>query len=386
MKLLALPLVALLPLSAAAAADVHVVDGAGAGEFIEIADAVAAATDGDVVLVRAGTYALPVVIDGLAIDLMADVGAHVVLGPGLIARNTGIAQTVTISGLELRGGFLFDACRGSLQVQDVVVPQPPAAAQPAGLAFHFWGQCGIGESTQTVRQCDRVSFTGCTLHGAHGMTAGWDGTPGEHGLHVLHSQVALFDCVLTGGHGGDPLTGVHPPVYGGAGGDGLHVVGPSSSVVVDRLQATGGVGYVPVQWGEIAGCDGQPIREEVPGTAHLVTSPTLAFDVQPLFRAGVPAQATVTGNAGALIVLVSGETPGWRPLGTFAGTLLVGTPLRVSVLGNIPAGGVLQHTLLAPDPGTPEDTFSIHYQCVALTGGGRYLSEPRRVIVLDPSL
>ena len=72
---------------------------------------------------------------------------------------------------------------------------------------------------------------------------GFDGEPGEHGLLVDDSSVLLFDCTLRGGEGGEAQWGFgHGSVVGGAGGDGLRLVGAGTIATHEGLVLVAGMG------------------------------------------------------------------------------------------------------------------------------------------------
>ncbi|MDF1838311.1 MAG: hypothetical protein P1V35_10610, partial [Planctomycetota bacterium] len=245
---------------------VWVVDASGGGDFLEIADAVAVAGEGSLVFVKPGTYHLPVVIDDRSVDVMADGMHQVVLTQPLTVQNQGQDKQVSIGGLELLEGFLIEDCLGPVQMQDCRVPATNVAVgPPPGTMYNEWILCGIGESKQTVRNSSGVSFSDCEFHGAPGIDADGsvvDGIPGQHGLLVEGSQVALYSCSLVGGFGGIGFGPGHYPSVSGSGGDGLRVKGMGSQVthcglVADGAPAGGGIGDVSTV---TFGCDGIGVR------------------------------------------------------------------------------------------------------------------------------
>lgn len=372
-----------LAIPSLASADVHVVDSGGTGEFLSVADAVAQASDGDVVLIRPGAYAGPVTIDGLALHLVADATGSVSISEPLEVRDTMPGQSVVLSGIELLDGFYFHDCDGPIQVQDCTAPRNTMGLAPtSGIGWGSFPLCGIGESTQRVIDCRSAIFTACAFDGENGLFVWPDGSPGHHALIVERADVLLYDTVLRGGDGIDSVSFTHGST-GGAGGDGLHIEGPASTVTHEGLDAAGGIGGANSGWSTPFACAGEMIRGA--GAIALVRPP-VAFDAPVILHGRAAGRFTVVGPAGATVGICSAQVPSWRPLGTTTGNLTVGNPLRITVHGPIPASGVLDVDLNAFDPATTDDSISLYYQALILTSGPRVLSEPRSVVVLHPSL
>ncbi len=377
-------LVCLAALATPAFADVLVVDGTGAGEFTDLTQAVAASASGDVILVRPGTYLGDVDLQGRGLTVVADAPGTVVVDGMVRVAGLSAGRFVVLSGLELRSGFTFEDCDGQIQVRDCVGPRHTAGVNhPGNLGFPQMGECGIGVSSHTARNCARVVLTDCTLTGEDGLD-GFDGEPGEHGLLVADSRVLLFDCTLMGGHGGEANWGFgHGAVIGGAGGDGLRLLGADAEVTYEGLVTVGGMGaQAPTQF-DISGCNGVDVRG-LGGAA--LTRPPVSFDVPPILRGQAPATFLVEGPVGSTVIFASAQNPGWRPLGLVSGNLTVGNPLRISVHGPIPAGAPLAVQIDMFDPPTQDDFVHFFFQAVVLTGNGRLVTEPQHTVVLHPSL
>ena len=84
----------------ASAQAVHVVDkrGAAGSQFTSINAAVAAASEGDMIVVRQGGYDEDVVIDGIGLRIQADQGSGAYVDK-LRVRNLAAHQTVAIGGI-----------------------------------------------------------------------------------------------------------------------------------------------------------------------------------------------------------------------------------------------------------------------------------------------
>lgn len=209
---------ALLGFSPPALAGVIVVDPSGAGSFTEINPAVVAAVEGDLVLVKSGTYA-GFMVDDKAVAVVADAGAVVnVLG------------TVHIGALAAGKTVVLDRL-------NVMTPYTGVSVNSYGL--------------RAVNCAGRIRVQGCTLSGAHGnpdglgpgcvavgSTSGWEGAYLDH-----CSDVAFSLCVLRGGSASDLYEFPQcdgQPVYGDHGGNGLKSW--FSTVSLYDCQSFGGAG------------------------------------------------------------------------------------------------------------------------------------------------
>src|SRR6185295_13168121 len=93
---------ALSCIPAPAFAGVHIVDTTGRGDQLTIAAAVAAASDGDLVLVRSGTYA-GFVVDDKALVITIDVGALVTIEGTIEIDNLAAGKSLVLAELLVHG-------------------------------------------------------------------------------------------------------------------------------------------------------------------------------------------------------------------------------------------------------------------------------------------
>lgn len=252
-------------------ADVRVVAPTGA-PYAEIQAAVDAASDGDVVLVKSGTYA-SFVIRNLSVAIVADAGAVVDVEGSIRVSGVAATRTVVLAGLRATGtisgsdstrhGLFARNCAGSLRLYGCTltgvplntgIVLPPSSHYPSPLPACYEGQGAYLEG------CVDVALAGCALSGSsapatsgyfgHG-TRPWAGiVDGGHGLYAVGSQVAVYDSTLQGGRSGlgpawgsgacDPLPS-DPLGYLGSAGEGLRA--SSSFVFASSATLLGAAGW-----------------------------------------------------------------------------------------------------------------------------------------------
>lgn len=388
-----LALLALLAASASAQESVWVVDPAGTGDFLEIADALLHTGEGWTLVVKPGIYLQPVVIANQGLTIVTDGPGLYALAEPLVVRDLGLTRDVIVSGLQLWGGFRVEDCNGIVQFQDCeTVPLASGALPPTGTMYFEWPACGIGLSNAMVQDSNAVTFKDCTLAGSNGIDMfGYDGTPGEHGLFVENSHVALYDCTVTGGEGGSALSPGHFPVASGAGGDGIRVLGQTASVHMCDTSLAAGLGgtFLPGgngSFGVTFGCDGQVVNADNLASMQQCAHPALSFHTNALVRGGSQETFTVNGPSGALVYLIRSNEPFWRQLPANVGLLHLQSPLNLTLLGTIPVSGTLQSTWWHPGPTSINSMVSLQYQVFAAHQGTRFLSGPRRTVVVNASL
>ena len=265
-----------LATSAPCAADVLVVAPSGA-PYTEIQAAIDVAQDGDVVLVKAGTYA-SFVIRNRELAVVADAGAVVNVDGAIRVSGLTVTRSVLLSGLRATGtatsnpqsrhGLFARNCSGSLRVVGCTLTGVPLSVGVTFLGFQgnygfVLPACYEGQGAQ-IEGCADVAFVASALRGSDATpTTGYLGygtrpnageADGGHGLLATASQIALLDGALNGGRPGlyqysgtstpcEPPPFAEPGGYIGAAGEGCRADG--AFVFASACTFTGAPGWGP---------------------------------------------------------------------------------------------------------------------------------------------
>lgn len=372
---------------------VHVVQ-PGVPAAIQIA--VDAAADGDVVLVRAGSYG-PVRVTNKALSIVADPtgGARVasLTIDGLAAAKTCSVQGVVTTDFELpeRASIRVLACAGQVLFEDVrsqfATATAAQAAFVAGSSGVTFSRCTLEGSTQqppfnqfpdpagrglTVA-ASQVAAYGCTIRGAPGRStvfasgAMFQGGHGAAGVQVSDVSSVFFasGTTIRGGAGGygvgqlcSPYVGPTPGFNGAAG-----VLAAGTTVLRD-CDVTGGLGGLG---GFCMNCQGWPPpppdchaahgtpAAPIVGNATVLATPRVDLEAPGHVREGTTLPIGVRGPVGSTALLAVSTSWRWSFMLAMGGTLHSGLPTRRLPLGIVPAGGLLLTSLPIPAlaPGVP---------------------------------
>lgn len=369
--------VALALLAIPASAGVLVVDvtGGPGSQFTQIQPAVQAAAEGDVILVRSGSYN-PVFLGDKSLTIQADGGASLVDpnfggGGGLSIANLSAGKRIVLRGLQFIGQLDFgngvfstsmiaqncagtlwiDTCKSNSQVvvtncANVVVTnsslrggdciQPPLAPRPA-----------LDVTTSNLFVHDTILIGG-NGYGSSTSLPIHPGGDGSAAMRMVGGTAFLSNCATRGGAGGFGF--LHPNagcLSAGLGGPALHLASGNPAVTtIDCVLAIGNPGNTPGAcspptgtvppvdvdsgtWTPWAGTPGgftasSPVREQQ--------------SLQLVFKDAVGSSVFVLLSANASSAL----TP------QFSGALELAVPLLVTGLGSIPAGGTLNLPIVVP--------------------------------------
>lgn len=282
MRTISLAFVALGLATPAFAGNVRVV-GSGPGQIPSLQDAITLSQDGDVILVKTGTYNT-IRANGRTMSIVADTGANVMINGAIRAIDIDADDTVVLSGLkasaivspglpDLYAGLLVRHVLGQVVAQDCTFQSATATGvngngaitveDCAGLAVARCGAIGslanLANSTPgiIVRSGAFVSLDSVDAYGAKGQNAppaptglpdGCDGLPGLD-IRAPNSGAASFiravGCLFVGGAGGNASIEVGLGTfcgYGGRGGSGAFGINPNGMLEVVSVIAAGGAG------------------------------------------------------------------------------------------------------------------------------------------------
>jgi hypothetical protein len=417
----------LAPVAAAGVVVIDPANGPGA-DYTSITDyLLAVPANGDVLLLRSGTYPGGVVSGGLTLSFVADAGADVQFvnsGTGvfggnalMVGANGGGAALVrgltfstpeeggvplAVIGLDAPGSFVF--------VEECSVPTSGAAGATFGNAGRtaisrctFHGSIadetggstvyGIEGKPGAVVSQGRLAVFGSEFVGGRGLDAGlYGGEPldamaGSPGVMTLDGTSALkvfSSTVVTGGTGGD---GAFPGgcLLPGAGGDGVLVLsgGGVKAIAVTGVLAEGGLAWpgcgphgAP---GELL--DHFPSAEApavLPGTPATVVLSRVA-------REGQSAELTLQDAGGHHVALLIGYAPQFTYFEKFSGVLVV-SPSQVIDLGTLSGPGDVTFTFTVPALGAGVESLIAYVQPLSLDPQGhKVLGVPSAILMLDAS-
>jgi len=401
-----------LSLALPATADVHVVDLAGGGDFLDLQPAIDAAVDGDLLLVKAGSLYSTALIDGKGLTIVAEDGVFV-FADWFEVRNLPLRSTVMLAGMRTT----------------------PSVGQPVALRLvdnegavrlvdmELYAPTGVDDLGAYVDDCSDVVFTRCKISGSpgdYGMHA--DGEDGHRGMEILFSRVALYDTELRGGWGGDggcALFGSYDggeggpacylagdsflfamggliqggrggdgescngnPAHGGDGGDGLQVATGSEAHLADVLLA-GGTGGLPDNGGQ-TGDDGVPLI----GSANILAEYQRTLSMPAVVREGIAIPVDLSGQTGDVIYLAQSRVPGflWLPGVCGVWALHFAAPVWHTPAATLPAGGALSTTWPGFGLKAGKEGRLVHLQILAHDSTGeQVLGSPHPVAVIDSS-
>lgn len=414
-------LLLLIALAAGRSAVANVLVVAPSGPFTQISAAVAAAADGDVILVKPGSYAA-FTIANKALDVVADVGGSVDVQGSLTVMNVAATRAVTITGLRIEATSTSSALRvlanaGSIRVQGCTIEgfDVPDCID----AFSNGGNAVDVESSVDV------ALTACTLHGGDADDFGGyaQGRDGGHGLRAQQSRVALHQCTLAGGAGAKEITTCASPPdcngYGGVGGHGALLV-DAPIAWFSGCSASGGSAGPGLCFASHGGCTGSGLflsgvpqsnarsldsafaegsglpvfclfeHDDVvvrpPDTHTVIAGTARRATATRVVREQAPARVDFFGQPGDLVLLSFAEAGRFAESLGERGVRLVRPPRAapVQIVGTIGASGALSSAWIVPDlgPGVQSRRFLAQPTFVDASGQ-RTLGPPLTIVFVD---
>lgn len=312
-------LLALAPLVSAQGRVLVVDDDGGPGvDHTALSAAVAAAHDGDLVLVRDGVYGGATIV-GKGIALVADAAAEVFLTAPLVVRELPLGKRVVVSGLEVEAEIALRVqdCDGAVFLESSRFVGSSGYPLPyeRGAAIRFsrdvtfshceirstspaWANPGLDAAVSDVHLYE------CELVGAPGIL----GLEGGAGCLLQGGSLFASGTSFVGGRGGDGLSTGGGCVAGGDGGDGLWT-GPASgdpSVVLLDCELTPGQGGAPSGGTCSPGTNGLPAHRNS-GSVRRIAGHARRLEVDRVPR-GAALTFELVGESGDFCELVAART------------------------------------------------------------------------------
>lgn len=354
----------------------YTVDPSGLGDFVSLSEAVALAPSGALLLLVPGDHTGATIRSkSLRVEGLGP-GSVQVVDP-LLIKQVGPKDEVSVGGLIFQEGFTVEDCAGEVSFTGCsAIDDGLNALYPPGLWGNDASDCGIGLSRHRIKTSAAVTLVDCWLVGRQGYQAGCDGKPGEHGLMVEDSRVAIYGGALIGADGGDGIW-CHG-TWTGAGGDALWASGPGTRVFHRGVVREGGQGGSDNSSGTYDGCDGilarlyqNAVAEEGPSVG------AVTFTINPVVHPGDLATYTITAPPGADLFIMLAPTRAWREFVPSEGLLHLDSSLKAVSLGVMSTTGTLTRPFPSPSYAWSAGYGSVELQAYARVNGQDRYSEPR---------
>lgn len=379
----------------------------GPGVFsTDIQPAINAAAEGDLVLVKAGTYS-GFTINAKSVSVVADAGASVVANGFVFVSGLAASQHALLQGLTLHGDNSNPA---------IVLLNDPGAIWIESCDVTGGTQNGTGLVAVSVNSCPSVVIERSIMTGGSGAV----GNTNDMGAPALHvagpaSSVAVGDSQCIGGNGAPTfLTGLPNSGYGGPGlrivtgstfASGTSFQGGNGAPPVPHLFAGGGAApgintqgaLTLLQCTSTPGITGNPALPVPPPIVvgfggSLQTLPGVArhFATTSPMREGQTATITAGGLAGEFAGFLFAPSPGPVVLMLpFEGALALSfANVDAFALGTIPAGGTLSTPIVVPNLPPTLQSGTFWCQSVFFDAQLTYalIGPASAVVVLDSTL
>ena len=415
-------LLALSPFAATASADALTVDDDGPADFVLLQDAVDAAVEGDLILVRPGSYGFTVV-DGKSLTLQVDgpPGSVIVrsaiftplFSPALEVRNLAPDQSVVVRGFDLTnfgldsheyvagvasslGAVIFEECTLMSTTGDAVRVSESASVTfvrttiDAGTSYYDAFQPAYLKRDGLTADDSTVYLYDCVVRGSFGP----DGMPtffgyylpGNGGIAARITGTTMFasGCSFEGGHGGSGTSLQCDEGY-----DGGHGIVHVQSLVrlLDTTVVGGTAGVATPGCGLPDGDPGDAFFGD-PSEVHPLPGAARSFALASPLDSGASIQMSFAGEPGDAVIVVVGLQPGvglWHP--AFSAVQLVAAPILPLSFGALPATGSLDLTFPVPALAAGADFARYPAQALFVTAAAEvFHSGPSTVVLVDPSL
>ena len=321
--------------------------------------AVAAASDGDTLVLLPGDYLRPgdwidATIAGKGLTIVPAAGAHASFvalriedlpaGSQFVLRGVDVVEVTTPFGISIGRGLVLDDCAGAVWIEDCTLEAGDVL--PDGI----FSPSPPGRSGLEVSECAAVTLVRCSLIGGLGAPEWSDefghyaaATRGGHGAHVLASKLIVHDCTLQGGVGG---LGELSAAGGAEGGAGLNVVdgtallasstatggakAPKSKEPGDGVHVEGGGSSVWMRGSTATAGTGTPAAQDIdapPGAVDTFAAPPRSLEVSSPLHEGEAGTLVIGGQSGDLTSVFVSFTGAAQFLAGKQGDFSLGSPL-----------------------------------------------------------
>jgi len=364
--------------------------------FTEVQPAVDAATEGDAILVRPGSYS-GFTIDGRSLSVIGLPGAQAAeVDETVTVQSLAAHQTVLVRGFE-GYGLNITGNSGDVWIEDIVPGQTGCQIPltwPPALELCVRNFIVENSSSVTIARCEFVSW--------------WVFVPGT--LNLKSSSVWMFDCLVDfvdyslkpqpngqagifqdGGtllldqcqvFGGNGQAGYMDPYQPtGAGGPGVQLQG-GAQLTLRNATLVGGFGGWPMEGWQEPGDPGPPLLNDS-GVVTTQTGPSRPLATLCPVLQGTTASFQIEAEGGELAFLLLGLGPDPRKFPGIVGTLMPSDPLLILSLGSIPPDGALDLSLFAPNFGPLLPALDIVAQVFFIgTNGALELGHPSATVAV----
>ena len=402
--------------SPALAGQVWVVDDNGGPgvDFTDVDPAVAAAADGDTLLIRAGSYSDLILFDK-SLSVIADTGPTPTIA-GASIRKISAGKVVRLAGLKIEspsevglqiknsaGHVWVEGCTilGAKGFGDFILPvthpngyEGVSVSASSSVAINgcsisagdgaeyipLFGIHGDGGDAVQISGASQVAISGSSLFGGQGGSvfnddAAWSGAHGGHCVNLQGGELVMTGSSLASGGGG--VGGEDFDLFGGfscgPGGDAGHGIVGGPGVLLHSAGNSFTAGTPGPPYPGASCSSGSPGQENLlpPGTHDPMGIPYFGLSVSSPVREGQSATVSGIGLPNAPIFLALSPSPTWAFLGSTTGLDLV-DPLALKIL---PMGN-----------STPTGVYAKVFPTPSFVPAGQALTFYLQVVGVDPLL
>lgn len=388
-------------------------DNGGPGvDFTDVDPAVAAATDGDTLLIRPGSYSDLIIFDK-SLSVIADTGPTPTIA-GASVRNVSAGKIVRLAGLKIQsptevglqiknsaGHVWIEDCSvfGAAGFGDFISPNPHSTGYSgvevnsssavsmnncsisAGAGSEYIPLVGInGDGGDAIKIFgpSKVAISGSTIQGGQGGSvfdddAAWSGSIGGDCISLQGGELVLIGSTLASGGGGSG--GVDFDIFGGStcgsggdAGDCIVGAGPGSSAVLHTTGNTLSLGSPGPPFFGTSCSSGAPGQEyKSLGSHDVMGIEFFSLSVSSPIREGQSATLTGLALPNAPLFLALSFSPTWSFLGSTTGLDLVDpSALKILPLGNASANGTYARSLPTPSIVPTGQALNVYLQIVGV--------------------